>query len=68
MDVADAKKLIGGDARIECRDRNGEIVMHQAYVLDVRILPYIGPCFITDIGEISLERVEVAQLISERAA
>jgi hypothetical protein len=57
MLIADAKKLVGHVAHVTFTDRSGQEYVELAEIFDVGFVPLYGPCFITDVGEIRLDRI-----------
>ena len=47
-------------------DRKGESLQDSLYVYAVRFIPLYGPCLVTDLGEISVERVVTAEPVPIR--
>ena len=54
---SDAKAYVGRTVHIEFTDRAGTARDETTQVYDLGFLPVGGPCLITDIGEIRLDRV-----------
>lgn len=57
MLISEAKAFIGDVVTLMYRDRKGDEIEKVAEVFDVGFVPLYGPCLITDIGEIRLDRV-----------
>ena len=54
---SDARAYVDRTVQIEYIDRSGTARNETAAVYDVGFLPVGGPCMITDVGEIRLDRV-----------
>ncbi|MBS1708273.1 MAG: hypothetical protein JSS65_06070 [Armatimonadetes bacterium] len=57
MLISEAKTLIGHIVDITFTDRSGKEFVKTAEVFDVGFVPLYGPCMITDVGEVRLDRV-----------
>lgn len=57
MLYSDAKAYVGQTVNIEYTDRNGKTSYKTTMVYDFGFLPVGGPCLITDVGEIRLDRI-----------
>lgn len=57
MLISDAKAYVGQMIQISYLDRSGKELNEVAEVFDVGFIPLYGPCIITDIGDIRLDRV-----------
>jgi len=57
MTIQDAKAVIGTQVRVSWTDRKGDEISEMVHVLKVDFVPLYGPCLITDIGEICLNRI-----------
>lgn len=57
MLISDAKGYVGQVVQVTYSDRTGTEIVDTAEVFDVNFVPLYGPCLITDIGEIRLDRV-----------
>lgn len=69
MLLTEAKRFVGQFVNLTYRERSGDTVEKTAELFDIGFVPLYGPCLITDIGEIRLDRVEGCSLIvNERAA
>ncbi|HRI44358.1 MAG TPA: hypothetical protein PLL78_06005 [Fimbriimonadaceae bacterium] len=66
MLISDAKGFVGQTVEIVYRDRTGAQIVDTAEVFDVNFVPLYGPCLITDIGEIRLDRVVTCALFGNR--
>lgn len=69
MLLSEAKRFVGLNVNLTYRERSGETVEKIAEIFDIGFVPLYGPCLITDVGEIRLDRlVGCRQLLEERAA
>lgn len=57
MLISEAKTFTGQTVKLVYKDRRGAEMERQTEVFDVGFVPLYGPCLITDIGEIRLDRV-----------
>jgi hypothetical protein len=57
MLISEAKTFTGQFVKLVYKDRRGAEVERQTEVFDVGFVPLYGPCLITDVGEIRLDRV-----------
>jgi hypothetical protein len=57
MTIQEAKSFVGSQLKVSWTCRKGENVADTVHVLGVGFVPLYGPCLITDIGEICLDRV-----------
>lgn len=57
MLITEAKTLVGQVIDLTYNDRAGNPVMENLEVYDVAFVPLYGPCIITDVGEIRLDRI-----------
>lgn len=57
MLISDAKNYVGQIVDISFTNRQGNSVEETVEVFDVTFVPLYGPCLITDIGDIRLDRV-----------
>lgn len=60
MLISDAKKLVGQIIDLSYTDRRGETLHEVVEVFDVNFIALYGPCLITNIGDIRLDRVSAA--------
>lgn len=58
MEIAEARSYINRTVELIWLDRKGQELREIVQVLDVGFLPLYGPCLITSVGEIRLERVK----------
>ena len=69
MLLSEAKRFVGQYVNLTYRERSGDTVEKIAEIFDIGFVPLYGPCLITDVGEIRLDRlVTCRQLVQERAA
>jgi len=68
MLISDAKLLVGQIINLEYTDRKGDILSDRVEIFDVNFIALYGPCMITDIGDIRLDRVVSAVAIQESKA
>jgi len=57
MLISDAKNYVGQIVDISYTDRRGSHIDDTVEVFDVTFVPLYGPCIITDIGDIRLDRI-----------
>jgi len=57
MLISEAKTYLGYIVDITYTDRSGKQFCQRAEVFDVGFVPLMGPCLITDAGELRLDRV-----------
>jgi len=57
MLISEAKAYLGYVVDITYTDRSGRELQQRAEVFDVGFVPLFGPCLITDLGELRLDRV-----------
>ena len=70
MVISEAQKMVGNVVELSYRDKRGEALSVVAEVFDVGFVSLYGPCLITDVGEIRLDRVDswcIAQKIRRAA-
>ena len=65
MLISDAKKFIGQIVELDFLDRTGATNTEIVEVFDVNFIALYGPCLITDIGDIRLDRVSRATPASQ---
>ncbi|MBL8048190.1 MAG: hypothetical protein JNJ45_05860 [Chthonomonas sp.] len=58
MLISDAKEFVGLIVDVAYTNRKGETIHDTAEVFDVNFIPLYGPCLITNIGDIRLDRVK----------
>lgn len=57
MLISEAKEFVGKIVELTYNDRTGKPVVETAEVYEVNFVPLYGPCMITDIGDIRLDRI-----------
>lgn len=57
MLISDAKSYVGQMVEIVFKGRGGTETSDTAEVFDVNFVPLYGPCLITDIGDVRLDRI-----------
>lgn len=67
MLISDAKKLIGQIVDVEFTNRSGKLINERVEVFDVNFIALFGPCLITDLGDIRLDRISKAQAADQQA-
>ncbi len=67
MLISDAKNYVGQIVQITFADRLGRETVDVAEVFEVNFVPLYGPCLITDVGDIRLDRVITCALIEREA-
>lgn len=68
MLISEAKAYVGQIVEVFYRDRTGKEIQDTAELFDVNFIPLYGPCLVTDIGEIRLDRVVGLSVRVEKAA
>jgi hypothetical protein len=69
MLISEAKKHVGQIIDLEYNDRTGSPILETVEVFDVNFIALYGPCLITDIGDIRLDRiVRATPNVNEAAA
>ena len=63
MLISEAKEFVGAVVTLVYKDRKGDDVSKTAEIYEVGFVPLYGPCLITDIGEIRLDRVQYCENI-----
>lgn len=66
MLISDAKAFAGQFAMVRYNDRAGNELTEAVEIFDVSFVPLYGPCLITDIGEIRLDRVIACETVVEQ--
>ena len=67
MTIQEAKNYVGSQLQVSWTGRSGTKT-ETVHVLKVEFVPLYGPCLITDIGEISLDRVIGFNSLQRQAA
>ncbi len=57
MLITDAKAFVGDIVQLSYHDRKVEVITERVEVFDVNFIPLYGPCLITNIGDIRLDRI-----------
>ncbi|MFY9233848.1 MAG: hypothetical protein WAO58_05230 [Fimbriimonadaceae bacterium] len=57
MELKHARSLIGQEASVTWKDRNGEDLSRLIRIYDAGFIPLYGACLSTDVGHIQLERI-----------
>ena len=68
MLLSEAKRFVGQYVNLTYRERSGETVEKIAEIFDIGFVPLYGPCLITDVGEIRLDRLEACRQIAQEQA
>lgn len=68
MHIQEAKAFANQRVQLTWLDRRGEEVSDQVDVYEVNFVPLYGPCLITNVGEIRLDRVQACSASTVRAA
>ncbi len=66
MLISEAKQYVGQLVTITFSDRKGTEITERTEVFDVNFVPLYGPCLITDLGDIRLDRVHEVSLLEQR--
>lgn len=67
MHFKEAKAFINSRIHLTWTDRKGEELQKEVDLYQVSFMPFYGPCLITNVGEIRLDRV-IACIKAEKAA
>jgi hypothetical protein len=65
---SEAKKFVGLVVDLVLTDRSGRSEQRRAEIYDIGFLPLFGPCLITDIGELRLDRIVRMEAVRSEAA
>lgn len=71
MLISEAKTLVGQIVNLTYTDRSGREYTEQTEIFDVAFVPLYGPCMLTDIGELRLDRIlnyELTHQLQAKAA
>lgn len=68
MEISAAKQFINRNVMLSWTDRKGDVVAQDVFVFDVNFVPFYGPCFITSVGEVRLDRVQDCLAHNQEAA
>jgi hypothetical protein len=66
MTIQEARSFIGHEVALSWADRKGEAQHAVATIYSADFVPLYGPCLITDVGEIRLDRVLGCELSVQR--
>ena len=66
MLISDAKNFVGERVEVRFFDRRMKEVVEVAEVFDVNFVPLYGPCLITDVGDIRLDRIQSMDLVEDQ--
>jgi CRISPR/Cas system CMR-associated protein Cmr3 (group 5 of RAMP superfamily) len=67
MHFKEAKAFINSRVQLTWTDRKGEELQKEVDLYQVSFMPFYGPCLITNVGEIRLDRV-IACIKANKAA
>ena len=65
MLISEAKPFVGQFINLTYTDRARNEYCETVEVFDVTFVPLFGPCLVTDIGDIRLDRIVCADLASQ---
>ena len=68
IQIQEAKAFVNERVQLTWLDRKGEPHSELVDVYEVNFVPLYGPCMITNVGEIRLDRVETCELREKRIA
>lgn len=68
MLISEAKPLVGHFVNLSYTDRSNNIYSETVEIFDVTFIPLYGPCIITDVGEIRLDRIVKAEKAASQKA
>ncbi|MCA0362066.1 MAG: hypothetical protein LCH41_13565 [Armatimonadetes bacterium] len=63
MLISEAKSLVGQFVNLTYTDRSGKEFSDQAEIFDVAFVPLYGPCMLTDLGELRLDRIKSFEVV-----
>ncbi len=66
MSFKEAQQYVGTLCELSWQDRRGEVQTKNVFIVDVTFVPLYGVCFVTDHGEIRLDRVVGVEVIEEQ--
>jgi len=66
MTIQEAKEFVGSQVKVSWTGRKGDEQSDTVHVISVGFVPLYGPCLITDIGEIRLDRVVEFRCVAPR--
>ena len=61
MLISEAKPLVGQFVNLTYTDRSRKEYNETVEVFDVTFIPLYGPCLVTDLGDIRLDRIVFAE-------
>jgi hypothetical protein len=62
MEISEAKNFKNQQVDLTWKDRLSNVTSDTAYVFDVTFVPLYGPCMLSSVGDISLDRITDCQL------
>jgi len=68
MTIQEAKAFVGSQVTVSWTGRKGDEQSDTVHIISVGFVPLYGPCLITDIGEIRLDRVVHYALVAQERA
>lgn len=68
MTIKEARSHIGARVNLTWTDRNGDPNTQNVDVYEVNFVPFYGPCMITSVGEIRLDRIVSCEAETRRMA
>ena len=68
MLLSEAKRFVGQYVTMTYRERSGQEVERVAEIFDIGFVPLYGPCLITDVGEIRLDRLLAMSVLQQSNA
>jgi hypothetical protein len=68
MNIQEAKTFVNTRVHLAWLDRNGKEVTDVVDVYEVNFVPFYGPCMITNVGEVRLDRIQACEKEVRRIA
>ena len=68
MQIQEAKTFVNAKVHLTWFDRNGSEVSDVVDIYEVNFVPFYGPCLVTNVGEVRLDRVQGCERIVQRIA
>ncbi len=68
LEIKEAKQFVGCNVALTYLDRRGLEVRELAQVFQVAFVPMYGPCLLTTIGEIRIDRVVTCEAVRDISA
>lgn len=68
MSIGEARTLIGTHVHLRWTDRKGDELSGETLIHKADFVPLYGPCLITDLGDIRLDRVVGCSIIEQAKA